>query len=297
MSWTNVSQIPNRPCLQASRLPSVDSKCRSHGKLSVGHSPSHNASTRKQALCAAYVTIGRKLRSYTKPYRSIVPLSPISPATFARSHQSPTSQIYSRLPRTLNIQHCAQRPHLYCSPHLLTILQLLMAFNFLSRRTLKGEKNMLGTTLRSHLTVASFFRLLLRFFQFVLGITVIALYAQDLDNARKQGKYVDSKWVWAVVCGSLGAITALVGVVSVWFFCVVDFIVFLCYLVAFGIFGSMYISENPEGNSGITRMKNAVWVLLTNMLLWFITMVWGVVLFWKHRKARTSLTGRANMHV
>ncbi|KAF2124310.1 hypothetical protein P153DRAFT_139500 [Dothidotthia symphoricarpi CBS 119687] len=171
-----------------------------------------------------------------------------------------------------------------------------MAFSF-SPRKLKGEKTMFGTTLRSHLTVANFFRFLLRFFQFVMGITVIALYAQDLDNARKQGKYVDSKWVWAVVCGTLGAVMALVGLMSFWFLVVVDFLVFLCYLIAFGIFGRMYIPENAEGNGGITRMKNAVWVLLTNVLLWLITLVWGALLFWKHRKARTSLTGRANMHV
>lgn len=35
----------------------------------------------------------------------------------------------------------------------------------------------------------------LRFFQFALGVTVIGLYGVDLNNARKVGKYSDSKWV------------------------------------------------------------------------------------------------------
>jgi hypothetical protein len=35
----------------------------------------------------------------------------------------------------------------------------------------------------------------LRFFQFVLAITVCGLYGVDLHAASAQGKYQDSKWV------------------------------------------------------------------------------------------------------
>ncbi|KAF2631676.1 hypothetical protein BU25DRAFT_194099 [Macroventuria anomochaeta] len=174
-----------------------------------------------------------------------------------------------------------------------------MALKFLSRRSMKGEKATLGTSFWSHFTLPGAILIFLRFFQFVLGITVIALYAVDLDNARKAGKYTDSKWVWAVVCGTLGAIMALVSLapVKAWIFFWVDFFVFVCYLVAFGIFGKMYIPENAEGNKGIIRMKNAVWLLLTNMLLWFITAVWNGFFFWRERNARTTHTGRAHTHV
>jgi hypothetical protein len=177
---------------------------------------------------------------------------------------------------------------------------LLVAMKFFSKRSMKGEKATLGTSFWSSFTPSGALRIFLRLFQFVLGITVIGLYAIDLDRARRANKYVDSKWVWSVVCGTLGALTALafmLPLVKAWFFFYVDAFVFLCYLIAFGIFGKMYIPENAEGNSGITRMKNAVWVLLTNMLLWFITAVYGAVLFWKNRKARTSLTGRGAQHV
>lgn len=174
-----------------------------------------------------------------------------------------------------------------------------MAFSFLSRRSLKGEKATAGTAFWSSVTIGAAARLVLRFFQFVLGITIIGLYAQDLDRARKQGKYVDSKWVWSVVCGSLGSIVSLIfmlPLLKAWFFFFVDAFIFICYLVAFGIFGKLFIGEDPEGNSGIQRMKNAVWVLLTNTLLWFITAVYGAVIFWKVRKARTTHTGRAAAH-
>ena len=175
-----------------------------------------------------------------------------------------------------------------------------MALKFLNRGSMKGEKVGLKNRFSASLTLSSALLLTLRLFQFVMGLTVIGMYAVDLDRARKQGKYVDTKWVWAVVCGSLGSFVSLVFMLpfaKAWFFFVVDVVVFICYLVAFGIFGSMYIGEDPEGNKGITRMKHGVWVLLTNVVLWFITAVVGAALFWRARKARTTHTGRAPQHV
>jgi hypothetical protein len=176
----------------------------------------------------------------------------------------------------------------------------LMGLNFLPKRSMKSEKATLGTSFWSSFTIGAALRILLRLFQFVLGLTIIGLYAVDLDRARRAHKYVDSKWVWSVVCGTLGALVSLafmLPLVKAWFFFYIDAVVWLCYLVAFGIFGKMYIPEDAEGNSGVQRMKNAVWVLLTNMLLWFGTAVYGAAVFWKNRKARTSLTGRGAQHV
>ena len=141
---------------------------------------------------------------------------------------------------------------------------------------------------------------ILHFGQFVLAVTVIGLYATDLHRANQQGKYMDSKWVWAVVCGSLGSFVSLIFMLpfaKAWFFFVVDVVVFICFLVAFGIFGRMYIGEDAEGDKGVTRMKNGVWVLLPNVVLWFLTAVVGAALFWRARKARTTHTGRAPQHV
>ena len=60
----------------------------------------------------------------------------------------------------------------------------------------------------------------------------------------------------------------------------------------FGVFGNMYIKANPGDDGGIMRMKSAVWVDLTNMLLWLITAIMGVVLFFMRGK-RSVFTGRA----
>lgn len=58
----------------------------------------------------------------------------------------------------------------------------------------------------------------------------------------------------------------------------------------------MYIGESrSREGGGVGRMKNAVWVDLVNMLLWFVTAVWGTVAFFRSRNSRTLHTGRAKV--
>ncbi|KAK2067347.1 hypothetical protein P8C59_001097 [Phyllachora maydis] len=101
------------------------------------------------------------------------------------------------------------------------------------------------------------------FLQFVLALTVIGLYGQDLQSANKAHVYADGKWVYAVVVGALSALTALLFLVPfilrlahVW---VWGYILFILWIALFGLFGSMFIKERAEGDAGVQRMKNAVW--------------------------------------
>jgi hypothetical protein len=57
----------------------------------------------------------------------------------------------------------------------------------------------------------------------------------------------------------------------------------------------MYINEDPEGDGGIKRMKNAVWVDLANALLWLIAGLATTAYWWRHRERRTRFTGRAHV--
>lgn len=57
----------------------------------------------------------------------------------------------------------------------------------------------------------------------------------------------------------------------------------------------LYIHEDPEGDGAIQRMKNAVWVDLANMLLWFIAFVAMLGYWWKNRDRRSLFTGRAHV--
>lgn len=148
-----------------------------------------------------------------------------------------------------------------------------------------GEKTTRSTASQTRL----YLRLFLRLLQFVMGITVIGLYATDLAAASKANKYLDSKWVFAVVVGTLSALSAVaLTFVRAWFFFAVDGLIAFFYLVLFGMFGKMYISEDAEGNKGITRMKHAVWIDLVNLLLWIASAVYGGVMFWKSRKGSRS---------
>ena len=69
----------------------------------------------------------------------------------------------------------------------------------------------------------------------------------------------------------------------------------ILWAAVFGIFGKMYIHENPEGDRGVGRMKNAVWIDLINMLLWFFTSIFAAVWFFFLRGGRSLHTGRANV--
>ncbi len=54
----------------------------------------------------------------------------------------------------------------------------------------------------------------------------------------------------------------------------------------------MYIKENAEGDSGVQRMKNAVWVDLVNAILWLVSAV-GMGVYWVTRGRKSQWTGRA----
>ncbi|KAF2673084.1 hypothetical protein BT63DRAFT_421274 [Microthyrium microscopicum] len=153
-------------------------------------------------------------------------------------------------------------------------------------------------------------RLLLRLFQFILGLTVCGLYGTDLDVARQAHFPVDSHWAYAVTIGGLSAFVALLflipqipwgaegGAGKVLF--AIDGVLALLWVVVFGMFGKMYIGEDPEDTGhgdgpGIVRMKNAVWVDLTCVVLWIATAGWGLFLFLRGRKGRTLHTGRAEV--
>lgn len=139
----------------------------------------------------------------------------------------------------------------------------------------------------------------LHFIQFVLALTVCGLYGVDLHRANKAGVYIDSKWVYAEVVGALSAFTAILYfipfIVRFWLVWAWNLVLFILWIALFGVFGKMYINENPEGDSGTQRMKNAVWVDLVSALLWLILAVAAFGYWWGHKERHTRFTGRATV--
>ncbi|KAF2867430.1 hypothetical protein BDV95DRAFT_502912 [Massariosphaeria phaeospora] len=175
-----------------------------------------------------------------------------------------------------------------------------MALKFLSRGTLKGEKGSISkTSLLTGMSLGGYIRIIVRFLQFIMGIVIIGLYAQDLTTARKANAHQDPKWLYAVSAGTAGSVVALVFMtpIKAWAFFAVDAVVFVLFLTAFGIFGKIFISADAKGDKSVQRMKNAVWMHVVNMLLWFGTAAYGAVIFIKSRKARSQTSGLGEQHV
>lgn len=130
----------------------------------------------------------------------------------------------------------------------------------------------------------------LHFVQLVMALVVAGLYGQDVNTARQQRAYADPKWVYALVTSGLAALTALVLLVLLVALknnplpCrprahlplfAYECVLCVLWLTLFGIFGRMYIREDPEGDDGIVRMKHAVWVDLSNLGLWVVSATWS----------------------
>ncbi|KAG6003945.1 hypothetical protein E4U21_001571 [Claviceps maximensis] len=136
---------------------------------------------------------------------------------------------------------------------------------------------------------------------FALALAVCGLYGQDLNSSPKVDEYSSSKWTYAVVVGSLSAITCVFyfipallrhsGVVgAAW-----NFILFILWIALFGVFGALYIHKDANGDGGIQRMKSAVWVNLASALLWLFSAVGATIYWWRHRDHLSLFTGRAQV--
>ncbi|KAI5273731.1 hypothetical protein E4T47_03096 [Aureobasidium subglaciale] len=151
-------------------------------------------------------------------------------------------------------------------------------------------------TLKDRSSFGGYIRFAIRILQFILGITVIGLYAVDIARAYKHHVSRDPKWTFAVVVGAMSAISVFFFLArySLRFFW--DGLMLILWAIVFGIFGKIYIPAHPTPHqTGQIRMKNAVWVDLANMLLWFITFVWDLVLHFTRMDKLTLHTGRATV--
>jgi hypothetical protein len=103
---------------------------------------------------------------------------------------------------------------------------------------------------------------------------------------------------FATAIGVLSAVTAIVYAVlllvfssfRVVFLVVWDVVLFILWVAVFGLFGKLYIHEKRGMDGGTQRMKNAVWIDLINMLLWFVSPIFGFV-----GGNRSLHTGRATL--
>ncbi len=133
--------------------------------------------------------------------------------------------------------------------------------------------------------------------QFVMGIVVLGFYAFDLVKGFKQHQPLDWKLAFAVATGGVGALAAiglaitpndsiLFGIdITIWLSFLVAFCIFgKMYLGKFGFFGRLILPMIPESVVRITREKDAVWMLLANTALWLISAVYSTTVFVLRKK-------------
>lgn len=164
--------------------------------------------------------------------------------------------------------------------------------------------------------LAFMFFSLLRFLQFVFGLTVIGLYGKDVHHDHSEKHVWHSKWVYALVTAFLATVTAAVHLVLPFVMRKVravgvanpalllpqfawEFVVTVLWLTLFGVFGKMYIGVHPDekgrGPAGlgdaskINRMRHAVWVDIINLGFWVMTSSWVLMRWLKSRRAGAGL--------
>ena len=139
------------------------------------------------------------------------------------------------------------------------------------------------------ITITGIIRTGFRLIQCAMGLAVVVLYAISMIKDGKGNDHIDGKMVYVLLCGSLGSVVGpiLLAPSQTWLFFVVDIVMFLCYLVAFSMFGAVYLRKQSEGNPRIAREKIAVWILLGNVGIWFLAAIRSTCVYLLSTKART----------
>ncbi|KAI9820047.1 MAG: hypothetical protein M1826_001037 [Phylliscum demangeonii] len=140
----------------------------------------------------------------------------------------------------------------------------------------------------------------IRALQLVLALAIAGVYGSDVNNARKQHRAVDSRWVaslrptfspslhansiqvYAEVVAGLSALTSILYLIpflsaylNASLFFAWDALLFIFWVAVFGAFGKLFLHRHPD----LPRMRHAVWLDLVNMLLWFATAAVGGMMF------------------
>ncbi|CAG8116883.1 unnamed protein product [Penicillium salamii] len=150
----------------------------------------------------------------------------------------------------------------------------------------------------------------LRFLQFVFGLTVIGLYGRDVRHDHVHNNAWHSQWVYALVAAFLATSTALIHLVKPFIMSKLkattapnpalllpqfawEFVLCVLWLALFGVFGKMYIGVYPKEDasdaSRVNRMRHAVWIDVINLGFWVMSASWVLMRWLKSRKGDSDV--------
>ncbi|RKF55764.1 hypothetical protein GcC1_201023 [Golovinomyces cichoracearum] len=145
---------------------------------------------------------------------------------------------------------------------------------------------------RFELSIIYIFQSICRVIQLVLALAVCGIYGMEFSGHDSW----KGRWIYAEVTAGLSAVTAILYLLPFFtripFVFLWDFIIFILWIVLFGIFGKLYIPEDAAGNYRVQKMKNTVWLVLANGISWLLSAI-GMGFLWLYRKRNSMFTGRA----
>ncbi|KAL9048748.1 MAG: hypothetical protein Q9162_007565 [Coniocarpon cinnabarinum] len=136
-------------------------------------------------------------------------------------------------------------------------------------------------------------KLIVRFLQFVLGLTVAGIYGNHVHSQSSHNQASDSSFIFAVVVGGLTCVTTIaysIPKVKVYYCFFWDWMLVIFWLALFGKFAGLFLNRNANNpkasfqGTNTQQMKNAVWVDLISLSLWVITAAYGTWVFLRRRK-------------
>jgi hypothetical protein len=133
-------------------------------------------------------------------------------------------------------------------------------------------------------------RLVVRVLQFVLGIVLCGIYGYRVSRTPEGTSAAEFVYavfvagassVVAVLFAAGGTLSALSKRCKTYRLFAVDLVLFLLWLVAFGLFAAIFLhrgsDEPPYKESSTTLMKGAVWLDLVNTILWLVSGLYGAI--------------------
>ncbi|KAI3326095.1 hypothetical protein HD806DRAFT_434182 [Xylariaceae sp. AK1471] len=146
-------------------------------------------------------------------------------------------------------------------------------------------------------------RLVGRSLQLIFALVVLGLYGSRVSSDHSAGNSQAVQWVYAVIVGSLSAITSILFAIPQPFVKTArlfawDFVLFVLWISVFGTFAVIFLRmpEDDEHkwyeNTRVSTMRHAVWVDLVNAIFWLLTGGYGCFRTFVSRKVDEKIDGK-----
>ena len=129
--------------------------------------------------------------------------------------------------------------------------------------------------------------------QFVLALVVAGIYGNDMNNQLKNNQPANPAFTFTVVVAGLCCVSALafnIPKIKAYYAFPWDWLMAVFWLAIFGKWAQVFLSRDPNNSkddydsTNTQQMKNMIWIDLINLSLWFMTALYGTLVFFRRRR-------------